>query len=336
VRIGSLFSGVGGLDLACERAFNATTIWQVEYDKPCQEVLAKHWPEIQRYGDVTEIDWETMEPVDILCGGYPCQPFSHAGKRKGTSDVRHLWPYFARAISHLRPRYAVLENVAGHLSLGFDRVLGDLAEIGYDCRWTTVRASDVGAPHRRERLFCLAYPAELGCERFGDSRFWRNGFANDDRPSTDPSSERHGRREEYRGLGGLDAEDAGITRQRERTREVAGYRGSLLPTPTARDWKDGSESNVQENALLGRVVWNEERWGRYGEAIARWEQVTGPAPEPTTGEKPRLNPDFVEWMMGYPKGWTFGTRTQRLRQLGNSVVPQQGEYAITQLLESAS
>jgi DNA (cytosine-5)-methyltransferase 1 len=106
----------------------------------------------------------------------------------------------------------------------------------------------------------------------------------------------------------------------------------LLPTPCT---MDPSENMTPEefDIRLGRCVWNEERWGRYAEAIARWEQVMGLAPEPTTGEKPRLNPDFVEWMMGYRSGWTFGTRTQRLKQLGNSVVPPQGEYAIKRLLE---
>ena len=164
---GSLFSGVGGTCLAIEGALGADTIWHVEYDKACQEVLANHWPGVPCYGDVTTLDFTELAPVDVLSASYPCQPFSHAGKRKGTNDDRHLWPYVAGAIRVLRPRLVVLENVAGHLSLGFDEVLCDLAEMGFDAEWGIVRASDVGAPHRRERLFVVAYPSG---ERHGGGR----------------------------------------------------------------------------------------------------------------------------------------------------------------------
>ncbi|MCK0517895.1 DNA cytosine methyltransferase [Williamsia sp. DF01-3] len=155
MRIGSLFSGYGGLDIACEAFFDATTAWHVEHDAAPSKVLAHHWPGVPNHGDVTAIDWADVEPVDILTGGYPCQPFSAAGRRKGTNDERHLWPYVREAIRHLRPRFTVLENVAGHRSMGFDRVLGDCAEDGLHVRWVSVRASDVGACHRRERLFIL-------------------------------------------------------------------------------------------------------------------------------------------------------------------------------------
>src|SRR5690606_40192712 len=106
---------------------------------------------------ITAVPWEDVPPVDIVTGGYPCQPFSVAGKRKGTSDARHLWPNIAHALRVLRPRYAFFENVANHLRLGFADVLADLAELGFDAEWTTVRASDVGAPHQRRRLFVLRY-----------------------------------------------------------------------------------------------------------------------------------------------------------------------------------
>lgn len=145
----------GGLDIAAAQLFDATVAWHVEYDTAPSKILAHHWPDVPNYGDVTTCDWESMPPVDILTGGYPCQPFSAAGQRKGTNDDRHLWPYVREAIRHLRPRYTLLENVAGHRSLGFDRVLGDLAEDGLDVRWTSLRASDIGAPHHRERLFIL-------------------------------------------------------------------------------------------------------------------------------------------------------------------------------------
>ena len=154
---GSLASGIGGLDLAIEAVFGATPIWHAEYEKAPSAILERHWPGVPNYHDITKIDWTTLEAPDILCGGYPCQPFSLAGKRKGFDDPRNLWPYFAEAIRILRPRIVVLENVAAHLGLGFDRVLGDLAEAGYDAQWSVLRASDVGAPHRRERVFIVAH-----------------------------------------------------------------------------------------------------------------------------------------------------------------------------------
>ncbi|MDV8028894.1 DNA cytosine methyltransferase [Rhodococcus sp. IEGM 27] len=156
MRVGSLFSGYEGLGMAVDVVFpGAQRAWFCEWDEAPSKILDHHWPTVPNHRDVTQIDWDTMPPVDILTGGYPCQPFSAAGQRKGTDDDRHLWPYVRDAIRHLRPRYTLLENVAGHRSMGFDRVLGDLAEDGLDVRWTSLRASDVGAPHHRERLFIL-------------------------------------------------------------------------------------------------------------------------------------------------------------------------------------
>ncbi|WP_087587748.1 DNA cytosine methyltransferase [Prescottella equi] len=160
MRVGSLFSGYGGLDLAALEAFHGVVAWHCEYEPAPSAILEHHWPGVPNLHDVTEVDWTTVPTVDILTGGYPCQPFSAAGKRKGTNDERHLWPYVREAIRVLRPRYTVLENVAGHRSLGFDRVLGDLAEDGMHVRWTSLRASDIGAPHHRERLFILVTPAD--------------------------------------------------------------------------------------------------------------------------------------------------------------------------------
>ena len=166
--IGSLFSGYGGLDLAVDMVLDAEPAWFVEFDDAPSKILNRHWPGVPNYGDVTKVDWSALPPVDILTGGYPCQPFSAAGRRKGTDDERHLWPYVRDAIRVLRPRIVLLENVAGHRSLGFDQVLGDLAEDGADVWWTSLRASDIGAPHHRERLFILAVPADAE----DDGREW--------------------------------------------------------------------------------------------------------------------------------------------------------------------
>jgi DNA (cytosine-5)-methyltransferase 1 len=155
--VGSLFSGIGGLDLGLERA-GFKVIWQSEIDDYCNKVLKKHWPEVPNHGNIKDIDWSTIERPNVICGGYPCQPFSLAGRRQGTDDPRHLWPWVRTAISELRPDYAVLENVRGHLTMGGIEVIGELAEIGYDAEWRIVSAAGLGAPHRRDRLIIVAYP----------------------------------------------------------------------------------------------------------------------------------------------------------------------------------
>ena len=155
--VGSLFSGIGGLDLGLERA-GMKVIWQSEIDPYCNKVLKKHWPEVINHGNIKDIDWGTIERPEIICGGYPCQPFSLAGQRNGTDDPRHLWPWVRDAISALRPSYAILENVRGHLTLGGIQVIGQLAEIGYDAEWRVVSAAGLGAPHRRDRIVIVAYP----------------------------------------------------------------------------------------------------------------------------------------------------------------------------------
>ena len=157
MKIGSLCTGYGGLDLAAEAHFGARTVWTADIDKYASVVIKERF-NVPNYGDLTQVDWSTVEPIDILTAGYPCQPFSHAGERKGTNDKRHIWPHIKRAISELRPSYVVLENVRGHLTLGFDTVLGDLTQIGYDAKWSLISAAEVGAPHKRERLFVVAYP----------------------------------------------------------------------------------------------------------------------------------------------------------------------------------
>jgi DNA (cytosine-5)-methyltransferase 1 len=155
LKIGSLCTGYGGLDLAVKNTLGGELIWYAENDKYPAKLLAHRFPEIPNLGDITELDWAQVEPVDVLTGGYPCQPFSRAGKREGEKDQRHLWPHIRQAIRILRPRYSIFENVGGHRSLGFGTVLRDCAEDGLDVRWCSVRASDVGAPHQRERLFFI-------------------------------------------------------------------------------------------------------------------------------------------------------------------------------------
>lgn len=159
VRIGSLFSGIGGFELGLERAIpGAVTVWQCEQNDFCQKVLKKHWPGATIYDDVRNIN-ETVEPIDILCGGFPCQSISVAGKMKGLSDENKsgLWWEMFRVIGILRPKIICLENVPNILHVGGCDVIGSLTQIGYSTEWTIISASDFGAPHRRKRWFCVCW-----------------------------------------------------------------------------------------------------------------------------------------------------------------------------------
>ena len=268
MKIGSLCTGYGGLDLAVESYFNAETVWCAEFDKYASQVIEQRF-NIPNYGNIKEIDWASLKPIDILTAGYPCQPFSHAGYRKGTDDERHIFPYILEAISILRPRWVILENVRGHISLGLKEVLAGLASIGYDAKWQIVRASDVGAPHQRARLFIVAYPNGLNRGVSQSVKNVTNAF-NDGRTQRDTS-----RYEET------------ITRVKD----------------------------------VGLSTTNKRRFNLEMEK----QDV------PDVLDQGRLNPKYVEYMMGLPVGWVTDTklsRAQQLKMLGNGVVPQQAEYAL--------
>jgi len=161
MRVGSLFSGIGGLELGLERA-GMTTIWQVEQDDYATQVLAKHWPDVQRFRDVRDVGVHNLQPVDLICGGFPCQDVSLAGKRAGLKGKRTtLWSEFARIIRELKPRWVLAENVPGLRSSDFGRFFGgilrDLAACGYDAEWQVLSSEQLGAWHRRERLFVVAH-----------------------------------------------------------------------------------------------------------------------------------------------------------------------------------
>jgi DNA (cytosine-5)-methyltransferase 1 len=175
MKIGSLCTGYGGLDIAVEAFFNAETIWCAEYDKYASKVIEERFG-YPNYKDIKQIDWDQVPKVDILTAGYPCQPFSVAGNRKGENDARHIWPYIKEAIRRISPRWVVMENVRGHLSLGFDQVLADLADVGYDAKWQIVRAAEVGAPHHRRRLFIVAYPSHESGRYNGQVQKLGRGF----------------------------------------------------------------------------------------------------------------------------------------------------------------
>ena len=339
MKIGSLFAGMGGLDMAVEQVFpDASPAWFCEWDDAPSKILAHHWPDVPNHRDVTAVDWTQVEPVDILAGGFPCQDVSHAGRRQGLirdgegRTRSGLWGEMLKAIDTLRPPLVVAENVRGLLSAKADSdvepcpwcvgddgagsmralgaVLADLADIGFDAAWAGLRAADVGAAHGRFRVFILAWPtADTHRDVFGQ-------------------------------LAGAPSEQEARADEGDRSADSRGGRRAdltLLPTPAARDWKghrvqvagrrpdskdsinraiahllptpvaDNSRGLVSDStefqSLPNEVAY---RWGEYADAIARWETVIGrAAPDPTEPgpkDNPRLSPRFVEWLMGLPTG----------------------------------
>lgn len=154
---GSLFAGIGGFDLGFERA-GLRCAWQVEIDPYCRRVLAKHWPDVRRWDDVQTFPPDPVEEwrCDVICGGFPCQDISSVGRMAGIDGKRSgLWSEFARVVRMVRPRHVVVENVSALLFRGLGRVLGDLANLGFDAEWDCLPACSLGAPHHRERVFVV-------------------------------------------------------------------------------------------------------------------------------------------------------------------------------------
>ena len=306
LRHGSFCTGYGGLDIATQNVYGGDLAWACDIDPGAAQIIAHRMPHAPNLGDLTATDWQAViekhGPVDIVTGGYPCQPFSVAGQRKGTADERHIWPHIANALRVLRPRIAIFENVAGHLRLGFDTVLADLARLGFDAQWCLVRASEIGAPHQRNRLFILATASDT------PSVGRRKG-------RTEPA--RLERRPGATGGGGADAAHA----------KSVGH-GHTRST---------SERGMAATALTGGAA--QRDWGRFGPAVHRWEAVTGRRAPGAVDDRGRLSPAFVEWLMGLDAGWVTQvpglTRNQQLKALGNGVVPQQAAAAIRLLHERA-
>ena len=347
LRIGSLFSGYGGLDLAVEHVFNAKTVWFSELNEPVARVFARHRPDAPNQGDITAIDWSQVEPVDILIGGFPCQDVSTVGKRAGIAPGTRsgLWAHMAAAIDALQPDWVVIENVRGLLSspatrpaavgddheqrnprdatpdgatlrdmepdpwhLGDDAarplralgaVLGDLADLRLDARWIGLPASIVGAPHHRLRIFILA--RRTLPHPTGNRLFARRG---EPRSGASPARDDRALAPDHR-----------------------------LRTPRA-TWLTEQESRVGDAVVPDRRT--VQRWGRYADAITRWEHITGrAAPAPALlndADGPRPAPAFVEWLMGLPTGWVTDidelTQNQRITALGNGVLPLQAASAL--------
>jgi len=339
---GSLFSGIGGLDKGLEQA-GVCIQWQCESDEFSRRVLAKHWPDVPCYLDVKEIDHDTPK-VDILFGGFPCQPVSTAGRRKVRDDPRWLWPEFARAIAVLRPRYVFVENVAGLRTAGMGFVLASLATLGYDAEWDGISAAGVGAPHLRERVFIVAYTNGGGAERRPSEgsgvRAAEGGEGADDHASR-PGAVAHAagtRRGEGQGREGGPLRDGARRPQPERrSSDVADagggdggprrqgrpeHGGEGLAQPE-RAYEDATDANAERRDGRARVFG--QGWGQEPENGGWWpafSHLDGTSHGPACGMD-----GAAGWECGVPrtaKGQR--DRVQRLRALGNAVVPAVAEY----------
>ena len=166
LKVLDLFSGIGGFSLGLERTEGFETVAFCEIDKHCQKVLKKHWPDVPTFDDVTKLKGKNFKNIDVICGGFPCQDISIAGKKEGLKGERSgLWSEFKRLIKEVKPQYAIIENVANLRNKGLNQVLKDLWSIGYDCEWHIISASSIGAPHLRERVWIVAHPNIKGLER---------------------------------------------------------------------------------------------------------------------------------------------------------------------------
>lgn len=365
---GSLFTGMGALDLAALWLFHDLGVdlrftWDCDIKPAARTFLAHRRPHAPNLGDITVLDPADVPSVDVLTFGWPCQPHSAAGKRLGEADPRALWPHLHRIIAGLRPTYLFGENVARVAGNGeLRRVVRSLAEVGYVGSWRCVRASDVGAPHRRDRLFLVGIRTDAVADAVGlvlrDEPGWGGGPGG----SGAGVAGDHGPERAAAGLTLLPTPGARLGASGSVQPAAAAARAvrrpngpnlddvaALLPTPTVADARNGRNATAgrtPENArhhsgwTLSDVA-HADRWGRYATAVAHWERQIGreaPAAALPTGRdgQMQLNAAFVEWMQGLPEGWVTDvpglTRAQQLSMLGDGVVPQQARHAYRLLL----
>lgn len=297
----SLCSGAGGLDRAVEEVFGAVQVWHAELDPDASKVMATHWA-TPNLGDITAMDWSKVARPDLLCGGPPCQPVSVAGRRKGDDDDRWLWPDVLRAVGGLRPRWLVFENPPG-IAPWLPAILRRLARLGYLGSYGRLRASDVGACHRRERVFVVAADAS------GDGRGLQPvGVA--------------GGSEAARGGDagpGAAAHPDGLGRQE--------------PSDVGEGEADMVERPIPDGRLRGSASFP---WGKFEPAIDRHADILGrPAPWPVVDGTRSLSGDFTEWMLMWPENWLeVGiSNTAKKRICGNGVVTPQAVAALRLLRE---
>lgn len=345
LRLGSLFSGYGGLDLAVEQVFDARTVWFSENNEPVARVFAHHWPDAPNLGDITTIDWSAVEPVDVLCGGFPCQDVSTVGKRAGLAPGTRsgLWAHMATAIEALQPEWVAIENVRGLLSASAIRPSpkGDDDERCNPALATPDSATLRGLePDQWSLGNQPARPLRALGAVLGDLADLRYDAGWIGLPASLVGAP-HPRFRVFILAHRTISHPAGVrlgAGQRDPCSRTSAARNDRAQSSDHRPHYEqfaGSDARVDRRAL--------RRWGRYAAAIARWEHATGrAAPEPaivSAGGPPRPSPLFVEWLMGLSHGWVTDpelslTEAQQLTALGNGVVPAQAAAALRSLRAS--
>jgi DNA (cytosine-5)-methyltransferase 1 len=305
---GSLFSGIGGIDLGFEWA-GIDTLWQVEIDPYCRNLLEMRFPNAARYEDVNKVGSHNLQPVDIISGGFPCQDISYAGKGAGIDGSRSgLWSQLHRVIGELRPRFALIENVPALLKRGLDRVLSDLADIGYDAEWQVISAKDVGAPHLRKRVWIVAY-TQHSADR-------TNGGQEGEKKSVQGINREEGRSglSGRTGCNATDVADTKVSGKRTRLRE-----GESTEKRGRRYGNIGGEDAVADTGS-GRLQGGENTGNNQGdgaesndEQSQRLHRSNRSSGEGQVGWLPE--PDVGRVAHGIP------SRVDRLKGLGNAVVP---------------
>ncbi len=308
MKVGSLFAGIGGFDLGLERA-GMEIVWQVEIDSYCNKVLTKHWPNVRRYGDIRKVGSHNLERVDLICGGFPCQPFSVAGKRTGKKDNRYLWPEMFRVIKELRPAWVLGENVAGIISMVLDDVLFELEGEGYETSTFIIPACAVNAPHRRNRVWIVARNTDsMRCDRNGGTQ---RGFQNKN-PIGNGIRQDVANSEQSRRRGRISerVSDCEWRTTREKSESLQSRHRETYPSDLESGSQDVADSPKQRLEGERKTTWSKSNG--FGQSCW-WES----------------EPDVGRVAHGVPN------RVDRLKCLGNAVVPQIVEIIGRAIIETS-